>query len=218
MESGGSVTVLLVEDHEMVAASLTTALNEEHDLEVVGWASTISDGVGKYSELRPDVVLMDFRLPDGEGTVAAAEIRALDPEACVLLVTGANDEGIVAAALEAGCSGFVGKDRGLDELAQAIRAAARGAAVFPADLLAAATARVTQRRRGFGDDLTEREREVLARLAEGRSTEEIGAELFLSHHTVRNHVRNVLTKLHAHTKLEAVVIAAREGLVDLRPR
>jgi DNA-binding NarL/FixJ family response regulator len=217
LDDGGTIQVLLVEDHEMVAEGLRVAFGDEPDLEVVGWASTVERGVALYDELHPDVVLMDYRLPDGAGTDAAARIRATDPDACILLVTGVSESAIVAAALEAGCSGFVGKDRGLDELAAAIRAAARGAAVFPAGLLAAATSRTGPTRARPGMDLTEREREVLRLLAQGKATDEIAGELFLSHHTVRNHVRNVLAKLQAHTKLEAVIVAAREGLVDLGP-
>lgn len=214
--NGHTVRVLLVEDHEMVAQGLRAALGDEPDLDVVGWASTVADGVDQYRALRPDIVLMDYRLPDGSGTDAAERIRNDDADACVLLITGATDDGVVAAALEAGCSGFISKDRGLDELGQAIRAAARGAAVFPADLLAAATRR-GERRRGIGDDLTDRELEILRLLAEGRSTEDIAGSLFLSHHTVRNHVRNLLAKLQAHTKLEAVVLAARAGIVHIGP-
>ncbi len=208
--------VLLVEDHEMVAAGLQAALSEEIDLEVVDWARTAHDATASFGALRPDVVVMDYRLPDAHGTDATREIRLLDPDATVLLLTGADDPGVVAEALEAGCSGFVTKDLGVDELASAIRSVGRGAAVFPAGLLARALS-PRPNGRHLGNDLTAREREVLALLSQGESTEEIAGELFLSMHTVRNHVRNILTKLHARTKLEAVVVAARAGIVDLRP-
>jgi DNA-binding NarL/FixJ family response regulator len=210
------VRVLLVEDHEMVARGLQAALVEEPDLEVIALASTVVDGVNRFSQLRPDVVVMDYRLPDGEGTEATRQIREVDDDAPVLLLTGADDPSVVSAALDAGCSGFVSKDRGVDELASAIRAVARGAAVFPAGLLARALS-APSTPASVGGDLTGREREVLTLLAAGNSTEEIGGQLFLSLHTVRNHVRNILTKLHARTKLEAVVVAARAGIVDLRP-
>jgi DNA-binding NarL/FixJ family response regulator len=209
--------VLLVEDHEMVARGLEAALVDEPDLEVVAWARTAIDGAKQYLEMRPDVVVMDYRLPDGRGTDATREIRGADREACVLLLTGADDPGVVAEALDAGCSGFVSKDRGVDELASAIRAVARGAAVFPASLLSRALGPRSDSLT-VGADLTLREREVLDLLSSGASTEEIASGLFLSMHTVRNHVRNILTKLHARTKLEAVVVAARAGIVDLRPR
>jgi DNA-binding NarL/FixJ family response regulator len=216
MSDETTVRVLLVEDHEMVARGLQAALEDEPDLEVVGLAGSVAAGVASFVELKPDVTVMDFRLPDGEGTDATRRIRIVDDEAPVLLLTGADDPNVVSEALDAGCSGFVTKDRGVDELASAIRSVARGAAVFPAGLLARALSPSSTRSR-VGDDLTGREREVLVLLAAGRSTEEMAAELFLSLHTVRNHVRNILTKLHARTKLEAVVISARAGIVDLRP-
>jgi DNA-binding NarL/FixJ family response regulator len=211
-----SVRVLLVEDHAMVARGIEAALADEPDLQVVGIAGTVDDGVLRFRQLGPDVVVMDYRLPDGEGTDATRQIRTINGEATVLLLTGADDPSIVSAALDSGCSGFVSKDRDVDDLASAIRAVARGAAVFPADLLARALSTGTERP-SVGGDLTSREREVLGLLADGCSTDEIGSGLFLSLHTVRNHVRNILTKLHARTKLEAVVTAARAGLVDLRP-
>ena len=216
MTDSARLRVLLVEDHEMVARGLVAALAEEPDLEVIGVAGTVNDGVNRFKQLRPHVVVMDYRLPDGEGTDATRSIREVDADAAVLLLTGADDPSVVSAALDAGCSGFVTKDRSIEDLVSAIRSVARGAAVFPADLLARALSAGSSDK-GIGSDLTGREREVLGLLADGCSTEDIGTRLFLSLHTVRNHVRNILTKLHARTKLEAVVIAARAGLVDLRP-
>lgn len=208
--------VLLVEDHEMVARGLESALNAEDDIEVVGHAASADEGVTRFDVLAPDVVVMDFRLPDSSGTDATRRILERHPEAVVLLLTGFDDSGVVAAALDAGCSGFVTKDASIENLTGAIRAVARGAAVFPADQLARAL-RPAAREPHVGADLTGREREVLTMLAGGASTEEIAHQLFLSLHTVRNHVRNILTKLQARTKLEAVINAARAGLVDLRP-
>jgi len=208
--------VLLVEDHDMVARGLEAALNAEDDIAVVGRAANVADGIRAYDDLRPDVVVMDYRLPDGSGTDATRRIRDTHADATVLLLTGFDDPGVVSAALEAGCSGFVTKDASIESLAGAIRAVARGAAVFPAERLARALSGSSGERM-FGATLTGREREVLGLLARGNSTEEIAATLFLSMHTVRNHVRNILTKLHARTKLEAVVTAARAGIVDLSP-
>jgi DNA-binding NarL/FixJ family response regulator len=210
------VRVLLVEDHEMVASGIRALLDAEPDLEVTAWARTGAEALDAYRSHRPDAVLMDYSLPDASGTELTQQIRAADPDACVLIVTGhENNQRVVAEALDAGCAGFVSKQRSVSDLANAVRAAVHGAAVFPADLLANVA------RRGVGNangsELTAREREVLDLLAQGRSTDEIQQQLFLSQHTVRNHVRNVLTKLQARTKLEAVVIAARSGLVDLRP-
>jgi DNA-binding NarL/FixJ family response regulator len=210
------VRVLLVEDHEMVASGIRALLDAEPDIDVAAWSRTGAEALTAYRELQPDAVLMDYRLPDRAGTEVTADIRREDPDAVVLLVTGLEgNQSVVAEALEAGCSGFVSKERSVAELAAAIRAAVHGAAVFPADLLAS-VARRTNSPKGTAD-LTAREREVLTLLAQGCSTDEIQQRLFLSQHTVRNHVRNVLNKLRARTKLEAVIIAARAGLVDLRP-
>lgn len=211
-----SVRVLLVEDHEMVARGIEAVLEDEPGMEVVGRAATVGDAVLRFRQLTPDVVVMDYRLPDGHGTDATRQIRDLDGDASVLLLTGFDDPAVVSEALDAGCSGFVTKDAGIDDLAGAIRAVARGAAVFPADVLAHALRPAPGGSR-IGDDLTAREREVLDLLADGASTDEIAGRLFLSTHTVRNHVRNLLTKLQARTKLEAVVNAARAGIVDLSP-
>jgi DNA-binding NarL/FixJ family response regulator len=211
------VRVLLVEDHEMVASGIRALLEAEPDIEVGAWVRTGAEVLDAYQRVKPDAVLMDYRLPDTTGTEATAAIRADDPDACVLLVTGIDgNQAVIAEALEAGCAGFVSKERSVDELASAIRAAVHGAAVFPADLLASVTRRTTGASKATSD-LTAREREVLGLLAEGCSTDEIQRRLYLSQHTVRNHVRNVLHKLNARTKLEAVVIAARAGLVDLSP-
>lgn len=216
MSEASNVRVLLVEDHDMVARGLEAALGSEDDIEVVGRAASADGGVARYAQLDPDVVVMDYRLPDGSGTDATRRIREKDPDAVVLLLTGFDDSGVVAAALDAGCSGFVTKDASIDNLAGAIRSVARGAAVFPAGQLARAL-RPATREPQVGADLTSREREVLTLLAEGASTDEIARLLFLSLHTVRNHVRNILAKLQARTKLEAVIVAARAGIVDLRP-
>ncbi len=209
--------VLLVEDHEMVASGISALLDAEPDLEVVQWARTGGEAIDAYFVQRPDAVLMDYALPDTTGTAVTAQLRERDPDACVLLVTGHEpSQRVISEALDAGCAGFVSKERSVADLANAIRAAVHGAAVFPADLLAAVTKKRTAAP-GGNAELTAREREVLDLLAQGRSTDEIQEQLFVSQHTVRNHVRAVLNKLHARTKLEAVVIAARSGLVDLRP-
>ena len=211
-----NVRVLLVEDHAMVARGIEAALAEEDGLEIVGIAGTVDEGVMRFKQLGPDVVVMDYRLPDGEGTEATRRIRVIDGEAAVLLLTGADDPSIVSDALDSGCSGFVSKDRDVDDLVERDprRCTRRGG--VPSRSLSRALSPSTDKQ-GVGADLTAAKREVLAMLADGSSTEEIGSGLFLSLHTVRNHVRNILTKLHARTKLEAVVIAARAGLVDLRP-
>ena len=161
---------------------------------------------------------MDYGLPDMSGTEVAAQLRAPDPNACVLMVTGHDySETVVAQALEAGCAGFVSKERGVTELATAMRAATHRRGGVPRRPPRRGDPPLARQRNEFRAYSPRVKREVLGLLAEGRSTDEIQQQLFLSQHTVRNHVRNVLNKLGARTKLEAVVMAARSGLVDLRP-
>ena len=163
----------------------------------------------------PDLVLMDYRLPDGTGVEATRRLLADFPELIVVMLTGSADAATAAAALEAGCIGFVTKDESVNDLVRSIRKAVAGEVVVPPELLPALVAHVRPQESTLGADLTEREREVLTLLAHGRSTDEIVAELGLSPHTVRNHIRNVLTKLNAHSRLEGVAVAGRAGIISL---
>lgn len=209
MNAGPTVRVVLVEDHDMVREAMVAALAVYTDVEVVAAGASLAEGRELIDALDPDVVVTDLRLEDGDGTelVAAAARRPLPPP--VLLITGTDDHRGVEEAIGTGCAGFVSKAQGFDRLVDAIRVVAAGGAVFPADLLGATL-------RPEPDDperLSERELEVLQLLAEARTVDEIAEALFISPHTVRNHVRQVLTKLGAHSQLEAVVIAARRRLV-----
>jgi DNA-binding NarL/FixJ family response regulator len=211
---GGRIAVLVVEDHTMVAQGLLALLDGEDGIEAVGHASTLATAYDAVRELEPDVVLMDFRLPDGDGVSAARRIRDEHEDVQVVMLTGAGDDSVLAAAVDAGCAGFVTKDGRVDEVVRAIRAAAAGEVSIPSERLGALLANLS-RRRHPPSGLSTRELEVLQLLATGASTSEIVDLLVLSPHTVRNHVRNILAKLGAHSKLEAVAIAAREGIVSL---
>jgi DNA-binding NarL/FixJ family response regulator len=209
------LSVLLVDDHEMVAQALRQALERVGGFEVVGWGSTLVEGARLALDREPQVVVMDYHLPDGTGADGTARILADRPGTVVVILTGSADAETAAAALEAGCTGFVSKDAPMSELVRSIKLAAAGEVVVPPALLPALVARVRPRGPSFGTDLTAREREVLGMLARGTSTDEITQMLVLSPHTVRNHIRSVLTKLDAHSRLEAVAIAVRAGLVTL---
>lgn len=208
------IRVVLVDDHQMFRDSVARLLAHEPDIEVLGTAGSVDEGVDIVARLRPSVAIVDFALPDGDGTLAAARILEVAPQTRVLILTGRTDEQALAAAIEAGCSGFVTKDHALQELVEAVRRTHVGDAYIPAQMLASLLPRIGRKQRTIGDDLTSREREVLELLGSGLSNRDVAAELVLSVHTVRNHVQNLLVKLQAHSKLEAVAIATREGLIN----
>lgn len=209
-----TITVAVIDDHAMFAESLTRILDAQDDIEVVGSARTMADGVELVSRLRPSVVLADYQLPDGDGAKVAAAVKAMLPDTHVLMVTGTTSDAALLAAIEAGCTGYVTKDQAVDELVQAVRGAAGGEVLIPPAMLARVLPKLRRDHRRIGSDLTPRELEVLHMLAEGLSNKEIAARLVVSVNTARNHVQNLLTKLHAHSKLEAVATAVREGIVE----
>ena len=201
------IRVVLVDDHEMVAESFRRVLASQLDIEVIATVGTVASALDAVTALVPDVVLMDYLLPDGNGVTAARDILARFPDMKVILLTGSDAPAALPGAIEAGCAGYLEKTSALDALAGAVRAAAVGQIVLSvADLRTVAS--------GQGvEALTRREREVLGLLAEGCGNKEIAARLGLRLNTVRNHVQNVLVKLGVHSKLEAVSAATRRGLV-----
>jgi len=209
----GSARVLIVDDHEVLASSLAQVLDHEPDLTVVGSAGTLERARALLATEAPDVVLLDHRLPDGDGVEAIPGLLALRPEVSIVVLTATTADHVLVAAIEGGASGFISKTRGLDEVTSAVRAAATGESVISPEMLARLLPRLHKREPEPRDKLTEREREVLHLLAEGLSNAAIAERLFVSVHTVRNHVANLSTKLGAHSKLEALSIAVREGLL-----
>jgi DNA-binding NarL/FixJ family response regulator len=212
--AGHTSTVLIVEDHLMVAAGLAAMLEDEPDLEVVGQAATVEAATDAVRRLRPDVVMLDFRLPDGEGAPAIAAVLTANPDVKVLTVTAHSEAEALGPAVSAGVMGFVRKDAPGDELLQAVRTVAAGGAYFSREAMAQIIA--GQRPRAAGPAVSDREVQVLQCLADGLAIPAIARELGLSQHTVRNHLRAVMAKLDVHTSLDAVVHGARAGLVDLR--
>lgn len=207
------ISVMVVDDHQMVAQSLARAIGDETDMKVVATASSVEEAVAAARMHQPDVVLMDYELPDGNGVSAAERIRADRPETKVVMVTSYTDDSVLVSAIEAGCSGYVTKHKVVDEVVSAVRAAQAGEALISPAMLARLLPKLRPNKRGVGADLTSREIEVLKMLAEGRSNQVIADTLVISVHTVRHHVQNVITKLNAHSKLEAVSTAAREGII-----
>ena len=160
------------------------------------------------------MVLLDHRLPDGLGVDAIPELKALRPDAKIVVLTAAAEDSMLVAATEAGCAGFILKTSPLDELVAAVRTAAAGEIMVSSDLLARLLGRLHHRHEEPAHDLTPREREILELIAEGLTNGTIGQRLFISVNTVRNHVQNILAKLDAHSKLEALSVAIRDGLID----
>ena len=213
------VRVLVVDDHRMFAQSLVRILGDETDIEVVGIAASAEEAVHVLSEQPADVVLLDYELPDTVGVSGITRIHAVLPDARLVLLTGHDDGDVLAAAIEAGCCGFITKDKATDHLIDAVRAAGAGEAVISSAMLAQLLPKL--RRDGDGRDpaaLTPREQEVLGLLADGLSTDAIAERLFVSRNTVRNHVQRMMEKLDAHSRLEAVAIAVRRGLVTAPSR
>jgi DNA-binding NarL/FixJ family response regulator len=206
------VRVLLVEDHDMVAEALQLALDRAAGIAVVGRARSRTEATAETRRHHPDVVLLDRRLRDGDALGVIAELGA--DGARVLVLTGDATPSVAAQVAQAGGAGLLLKSSQLGVLEAAVRDVAAGGVVFDPELLPGVFDRLTGRVAAAGAALTARERETLALLAEGATTEEIGARMGVSRNTTRNHVQRVLEKLGARSKLEAVAVARREGLLD----
>lgn len=207
------IRVLIVDDHEILAASLARVLDDEHDMVSAGLAKDLAQARARVKTGAPDVVLLDRRLPDGDGVDAIPELLAIRPNMSIVVLTASPADDVLIRAIEAGAAGFVSKTRGLAEVTSAVRAAAAGEAVISPALLA----RLLPRLRRSGEpetELTRREHEVLELLAHGLPNATIAEQLSVSVHTVRNHIANLSAKLGAHSKLEALAIAVRRGLVS----
>lgn len=210
----GTIGVLIIDDHRMFAESLARLLADEEGIAVLATAASGSEGIELADRLQPQVVLVDYQMPERDGVAIAAEIKRRDPKIMVVMLAGSAEDRVLLAAIEVGCSGFLTKDRAAAEVADAVRVAARGEASISPPLLARLLPKLTRTPRALGADLSEREREILASLARGWTNQVIASELHLSVNTVRNYVQSVLSKLGAHSKLEAVSIAVREGIID----
>lgn len=194
----------------MMREGLVLGLTSHDRIDVVGSVPNVADYRASYRSWKPDVVVVDHGLPDGTGLEVGRMNTRTTPPIRTILISGLERAGLIRDVLDAGCHGFLPKTVTIAQLAEAVLTVARGGAAFPADELRSLT---RADRTAVGATLTPREREVLALLAEARSADDIAAELGLSLNTVRNHIRAVLSKLHASSQLEAVITAQRAGLV-----
>jgi DNA-binding NarL/FixJ family response regulator len=218
-ERTGVVRVLLVDEHALFREGLGLALTGIDDIEVAGEAVDGDDAAVQSELLRPDVVVMDVRMPEGSGAGAIARIRAAQPDVAVLVLTGSAEDDDLVDSLRAGATGYLLKDASVDEVAEAIRGVARGQGALSAMLTAKVLERLGELLRRVPDDdggprLTGRELDVLRLVVKGLTNREIARDLFISQNTVKNHVRNILEKLHVRSRTEAATLAVRERLLD----
>jgi DNA-binding NarL/FixJ family response regulator len=213
------IRVLLVDDQQLLTGALTRILDREADIEVVGVAASVAEA--RAAARQPvDVVLMDYRLPDGTGVEATRAIKARHPTARVVMLTAVADDETILESIQAGADGYLTKDRAVDEVVGAVRAAHAGETLLPRAVILDIARRVAAARERTAErppiePLTPREFEVLRALAEGLSSREICDRLFIAPNTLRTHVQNIMAKLHVHSKLEAVAFALRHRLIEL---
>jgi DNA-binding NarL/FixJ family response regulator len=209
------IRVLVVDDHEVFRGGLRRLLTD-HDLEVVGEAETGEQAIGAVTDLAPDVVVMDLRLPGMSGTEAIRELSNVAPQTRVLVLTISGDESDVTEAILAGACGYLLKDASIREIITGIRAANAGESLISPKIAGRLLDRIrSSSGDAYGDrpELSEREVEVLRRVAEGKDNVEIGLELFISPKTVKNHISNILAKLQIENRIQAAVYAVRRGIV-----
>ena len=213
--NAGSLRVLVVDDHSTFAELLTDVIDREPDLVSVGHATTGLGGVAKFAALRPDVVLMDLQLPDIDGFAATTQIVAMSPDVRVIMLTAHVTAAVVANAATCGACGFLPKDGRLADMLSTIRTARPGNLAVDPKVLARLIDHPHTPTRALARPLSQRELSVLDQLADGRDVTRIAREMGISNHTCRGHVKSVLSKLGAHSQLEALVIAVRMGLIQI---
>jgi len=211
-----AIRVAVVDDEELFRQGLVMLLALEEDIEVVGQAGAAVAGTELAASTAPDVILLDVRMPRRSGIEACLDIKGVAPTAKILMLTVSDEEADLYEAIRNGASGYVLKDSSIDEVAQAVRVVADGQSLVSPSMAMKLLDEFKQMSRSdrlvTTPLLTKRELDVLKLVAEGLGNREIGRRLFISENTVKNHVRNVLEKLHLHTRMDAVMYAMREKL------
>ncbi|MEZ5097590.1 MAG: response regulator transcription factor [Nocardioides sp.] len=203
--------VLLVDDHELIRQGLGAAFSREQDMEVVGQAGTVTEALSLVEEHRPDAIVTDLQLPDGTGLDVVRQVRRQTADVAVIVLTMHSGDDQIFAAMEAGASGFVGKDAPAGEVVKATRHAAASPRTFLCSGLAGAMMR---RSTAESNRLSDREHEVLLLLADGLGSQAIGGELYMSESTVKSHIQRIYQKLGANNRAQALVTAMRTGLLS----
>ncbi|MCD2256179.1 response regulator [Agrilactobacillus fermenti] len=209
------IKVLIVDDHEMVRLGISTYLQIQDDIEVVGEAVDGADGLKQALELKPDVILMDVVMPKMDGIEATKKILADWPEAKIIILTSFIDDEKVYPAIEAGAASYILKTSTAEEIAKAIRQTYAGESVLEPEVTTKMMNHIShQNKPELYDDLTKREQEVLQLIAQGKSNQEIADELFITLKTVKTHVSNILSKLQVEDRTQAAIYAFKHGLVS----
>ncbi len=214
------VRVLLVDDHPLFRRGVRWALESHPTIEVVGEAGDGVEGTALAESMAPDVVLLDVRMPRRSGIEACVDIKQAVPSAKILMLTVSDEEADLYEAVKSGASGYLLKDSSIDEVAQAVRVVADGQSLISPSMAIKLLDEFkqmsrTDRQQVPSPRLTDRELEVLKLVAQGLNNREIAKRLFISENTVKNHVRNILEKLQLHSRMEAVMYAVKEKLLDL---
>jgi two-component system NarL family response regulator len=217
------IRTMIVDDHALFRRGLEMVLDEEPDIDLVGQASDGAEAVEKAAESLPDVVLMDIRMPRSSGIEACRAMKEAAPSAKIIILTISDEEEDLFEAIRAGASGYLLKDIPLDEVAEAVRAVHGGQSLINPSMAGKLLTEFATLARRDGEaraqevpapKLTDREMQVLKLVARGMNNRDIAKALFISENTVKNHVRNILEKLQIHSRMEAVMVAVREKLIE----
>jgi len=203
------ITCLIVDDHEVVREGLRLSLSRASHIRVVGEAADGASAIELVERRKPDVVIMDVRMPGMDGLEATREILKVVPDAAILIFTAFSERSLLARGLDSGAKGYILKEAPHETLLRAIERLARGESYVDPALMPAFLSGKDQT-----DMLTPREREILQLLADGMSNADVASKLFISQETVKSHVRHILSKLEADTRTHAVAIALRESIID----
>jgi two-component system NarL family response regulator len=220
-DEGRAITVLVADDQELFRRGMQTVLSTESGFDVVGEARDGAEAVARAAELAPDVVLMDVRMPGMDGIEATRRLRQQAPSTRVIMLTVSDEEDDLYGAVRAGANGYLLKDASLDDVADAVRAVAGGESLISPSMASKLLAEFNALAGGTSPTdaatprLSDRELEVLKLVAKGLTNREAAGELHLSENTVKNHVANILDKLHLRSRLEAVMYAMRTKMFDL---
>jgi DNA-binding NarL/FixJ family response regulator len=221
-DTGEPIRVLVVDDHALFRRGLEMVLAQEPDIEVVGEAEDGAQGVDRAAEIVPDIVLLDVRMPRLGGIEACTAIKDVVPSAKIIMLTISDEEADLYDAIKAGAMGYLLKEISIDEVAAAVRAVHGGQSLISPSMaskllteFASMIRRGDERQQVPAPRLTDREMDVLRLVAKGLNNRDIARALFISENTVKNHIRNILEKLQLHSRMEAVVYAVREKLLEI---